>query len=238
MQIIISPAKQMKPVDDDNIQMTTPILETKSKDLLEHILSLDYETFKDYMKCSDKIATEAFDMYQSFKNSYASLAILTYSGIQYQYMKPGIFTDEENEYIQNHLWILSGLYGALRPHDGIKPYRLEMQTKCPFSLYDYWKDEIAKVLPDEVILNLASEEYAKCIRKYRKLIDVRFCVKENGKLKEKGVYAKMARGCMVRFLAENQINSVEEIKQFNELNYEFSKENSKDSLLVFVQKEV
>lgn len=114
-------------------------------------------------------------------------AILSYSGIQYQYMAPHVFTDDSNQIYSrasvHSFWIL----WSLKPLDAITPYRLEMQTKCPFSLYDFWKDDLAKQI-DEPILNLASEEYAKIIRKYKPLIDVRF-VEENGK--EKGVYAKM-----------------------------------------------
>lgn len=236
MQIIISPAKQMKISDDDNIQMSTPLFEKKTNELVQHIQTLSLEELKKYMKCSDKIAMQAYEMYQNFSISPASCAILTYSGIQYQYMAPHVFSNEENEYIKHHLWILSGLYGALRPFDGIHLYRLEMQTKCPFSLYEYWKDDIANALPDEIILNLASEEYAKSIRKYRNVIDVRFCQIKNGKLKENSVYAKMARGSMVRYLAQNQIQSIEEIKAFNELNYAYSKEHSTDTLLTFIQK--
>lgn len=191
MKIIISPAKKMKIIDDVVIQCTTPLFLLKTTKLLHHLQSLDYEELKSYLKCSDTIAKTTFEQFQnmSLDKNYTP-AILSYSGIQYQYMAPHVFTDDQMKYIQEHLYILSGFYGLLRPLDAITPYRLEMQTKCPFSLYDFWKEDLAKQI-NEPILNLASEEYAKIIRKYKPLVDVRF-IEEMVKKKE----------CMPRWLEE------------------------------------
>ena len=107
------------------------------------------------------------------------------------------------------------------------------QTKLPFSpfsLYDFWKDALAQALDDEIILNLASEEYAKCIRPYKPLIDVRFLDVDG---KEKGVYVKMARGEMVRYMAENNIERVEDIRHFDRQNFAFCPERSNSRLYVF-----
>ncbi len=142
-------------------------------------------------------------------------------------------TDDQIKYIQEHLYILSGFYGLLKPLDAITPYRLEMQTKCPFSLYDFWKDNLANQI-DEPILNLASEEYAKIIRKYKPLIDA--LSKKNGK--EKGVYAKMARGAMVRYLAENQIENIKDITQFSDLGYTFDASQSTEKNYIFEKKAI
>ena len=182
----------MKIIDDVVIQCTTPLFLLKTTKLLHHLQSLDYEELKSYLKCSDTIAKTTFEQFQnmSLDKNYTP-AILSYSGIQYQYMAPHVFTDDQMKYIQEHLYILSGFYGLLRPLDAITPYRLEMQTKCPFSLYDFWKENLAKQI-NEPILNLASEEYAKIIRKYKPLVDVRF-IEENGKEKKE---------CMPRWLEE------------------------------------
>ena len=107
-----------------------------------------------------------------------------------------------------------------------------MQTIFPFSFYVFWKDDLSNQI-DEPILNLASEEYAKTIRKYKPLIDVRF-VEENGK--EKGVYAKMARGAMVRYLAENQIENIKDITQFSDLGYTFDASQSTEKNYIFKKK--
>src|SRR5699024_10130589 len=142
---------------------------------------------------------------------------------------------EELAYIQKHLRILSGFYGMLKPFDGVTPYRLEMQGKLQLgesnSMYDFWEDKIANELFSEsrCIINLASKEYSKCITDY--IDDVRFvtCVfgeRKGAKVIEKGTKVKMARGEMVRFMAENQINDVEEMKNFRRLDYVFSEEFS------------
>lgn len=230
MKIIISPAKKMKTIDDVVIQCTTPLFLLKTTKLLHHLQSLDYEELKSYLKCSDTIAKTTFEQFQNMSlDKNCTPAILSYSGIQYQYMAPHVFTDDQMKYIQEHLYILSGFYGLLKPLDAITPYRLEMQTKCPFSLYEFWKEDLAKQI-DEPILNLASEEYAKIIRKYKPLVDVRF-IEENGK--EKGVYAKMARGAMVRYLAENKIEDIKDITSFNELDYVFDASQSTEKLYIF-----
>ena len=220
----------MKTIDDINIECTTPIFLSKTSELLNHIQSLDYPELKSYLKCSDTIAKNTYEQFHNMTlDKNTTPAILAYSGIQYQYMAPHVFTDDQMKYIQEHLYILSGFYGLLKPLDAITPYRLEMQTKCPFSLYDYWKDDLADKI-DEPILNLASEEYAKIIRKYKPLVDVRF-IEENGK--EKGVYAKMARGAMVRYLAENNIQDIKDITKFSDLGYAYDESQSTEKMIIF-----
>ena len=232
MKIIISPAKQMKPVDL-NLEMSEPIFLNKANELVLYIQNLEYDTLKKYLNCSDTLALQAYELYQSFEQQETSPALLTYAGIQYQYMHSQVFDDSELDFLQNHLYILSALYGLLKPLDEIRCYRLEMQAKIPFRLYDFWKDDLARQINDPILLNLASEEYAKCIRKYKKLIDVRFVEKHKDKYVEKGVYAKMARGAMVRFIAINRIENIEEIKNFKEFDYEYAPEMSHEFLYVF-----
>ena len=232
MKIIISPAKQMKPVDL-NLKMSAPVFLDKTNELVHHIQNLNYESLKNHLKCSDSLALQTYELYQTFGQQETSPALLTYAGIQYQYMHAQIFDDQELSFLQDHLYILSALYGLLKPLDEIRCYRLEMQAKIPFRLYDFWKDNLANEIKDPIILNLASEEYAKCIRKYKKLIDVRFVEKHKEKYVEKGVYAKMARGAMVRFIAVNQIENIEKIKEFNEFDYTYAPEMSNECLYVF-----
>lgn len=138
MKIIISPAKQMKSNEDTYFPLTSPLYLEKAKKLVGHLSKLSYQQLKTVLNCSDSLAKKAFENYQTIDFDHnPSMAILSYNGIQYQYMAPSVFTDEEFAYIQDHLFILSGLYGILRPFDGIVSYRLEMQAKCPFSLYEY-----------------------------------------------------------------------------------------------------
>lgn len=173
-------------------------------------------------------------------------AILAFEGIQYQYMAPGVFQTDEYAYLEKHLRILSGFYGMLRPFDGVVPYRLEMQAKLKGdklnSLYEFWNSKLADKLFSEsgCILNLASKEYSKCISDYLNE-NIRFVTCVFGemigkKVIEKGTLVKMARGEMVRFMAENKIEDVEDIKSFNRLNYVFEDHLSDKNTYVFLKK--
>ena len=175
-------------------------------------------------------------------------AVLAYEGIQYQYMAPGVFTDREFDYVQEHLRILSGFYGVLRPFDGVTPYRLEMQAKLRIGeagdLYAYWGDRLAKHLTAQsnCIINLASREYSLCISKYLpdpiRFITCVFGEEKDGKVIEKGTMCKMARGEMVRYMAQHRITQPEEIRKFDRLGYRFDEARSDAHTYVFVlQKE-
>ena len=154
-------------------------------------------------------------------------------------------TQSELDYVQDHLIILSGFYGMLRPFDGIKPYRLEMETKISVNgysnLYDFWNEKIANELykENDVVLNLASNEYSKCVKPYlneqRKMITCIFAQRTNGKLKTKATEAKMCRGYMVRYMAERNIQDLEEIKKFDYKGYLYSEKDSNESEWVFVK---
>ena len=159
-------------------------------------------------------------------------AVLSYEGIAYQYMAPAVFETGQFEYIQEHLRILSAFYGVLRPMDGVTPYRLEMQARAAVGgykdLYALWGNRLYEAVRDEsgIILNLASKEYSKCI-------EVCLSEEDRGKLVTKGTYAKMARGEMVRFMAENRIEDPSEIRSFDRLGYRFREELSSDTRYIF-----
>ena len=174
-----------------------------------------------------------------------SPALLSYDGIQYKYMAPHVFEENHFSYIENNLRILSGFYGILKPFDGIVPHRLEMQAKLNIEnnkdLYHFWGKDIYNELTkeDNIIINLTSKEYRKCIEKYLtksiKFISCIFGEISDGKIIEKGVHVKMARGEMVRFMAENNITAPEEIKNFNRLGYKYNKNLSDDKKYVFLK---
>jgi cytoplasmic iron level regulating protein YaaA (DUF328/UPF0246 family) len=171
-------------------------------------------------------------------------AILAYEGIQYQHMAPGVFSDREFTYLQNHLRILSGFYGILKPFDGVTPYRLEMQAKlkvgCFKDLYGYWGSALAENLLSDAncVVNLASKEYSTTISRHLpehiRFLTCVFGEEKNGKVVEKGTLCKMARGEMVRFMAENQITDPEQLKQFSRLNFRFDGTRSDDKMFVFI----
>ena len=170
-------------------------------------------------------------------------AILSYEGIAYQYMVPSVFEDRQFEYIQKHLRILSGFYGVLKPMDGVVPYRLEMQAKAGIKqhkdLYDFWGNRLYQEIRDEdgILINLASKEYSKCIEKYLSpqdtYITCTFCEAVNGRLIQKGTYAKMARGEMVRFMADKNIKNPQDMKYFDRLGYSYRENLSTETEYIF-----
>ena len=247
MRIIISPAKKMR-VDTDSLPWRDlPVFLSETTEIYNALREMSPEALKKLWKCNDDIA--ALNIARLERMDLAGRltpAILAYEGIQYQYMAPGVFSDQEFDYVQEHLRILSGFYGILKPFDGVTPYRLEMQAKLRMGkhkdLYSYWGDSLAQQIYKEsdTIINLASKEYSLCVSKHLSE-DVRFitCVfgeEKNGQIIEKGTMCKMARGEMVRFMAENQIEDPEEIKRFERLDYRFDDTISDDKKFVFIKK--
>jgi cytoplasmic iron level regulating protein YaaA (DUF328/UPF0246 family) len=248
MKIIISPAKKMKTDRDSLPWKALPVFIKHAEKISVELRKLSAEELKRLWKCNDSILQQNAERLQNL-DLYSRLtpAILAYEGIQYRYMSPNVFTDREYEYIQEKMRILSGFYGVLKPFDGVTPYRLEMQAKLRMGdrkdMYSFWGNVIAEELLSETdcVINLASKEYSVCISKYLRSKD-RFitCVfgeLKEGKVIEKGTLCKMARGEMVRYMAEHQIEQVTRIKEFDRLNYRFSEKYSDDSTYVFLQQE-
>ena len=177
MKIIISPAKKMKMEQVMEWKDKPEFLEETGV-ILKYLRSLSPDELKALWGCNSKIAEVNFQRLDSMRfDGDLSPAILSYEGIQYQYMAPGVFESESYEWIQENLRILSGFYGILKPMDGVMPYRLEMQAKAKAGgtrdLYEFWGDKLYRALvgygaggEDHVILNLASKEYSKVIEKH------------------------------------------------------------------------
>ena len=244
MKIILSPAKKMVTDSDTLDAPSLPVYIERSEEIVTALKSLDYDSLLSLWGCSPKIAEQNISRLSEMNlEKNLTPALLAYEGIAYQYMGPAVFEKKQYEYLENHLRILSAFYGILKPFDGVVPYRLEMQAKLSVSghddMYSFWGDSLYRALGDNVIINLASLEYSRCIEKYMKDDDIFItCVfgeEINGKVVQKGTYAKMARGDMVRFMAENNIRSPENIKEYNRMNYSFSKEHSTDSRYVFIR---
>jgi cytoplasmic iron level regulating protein YaaA (DUF328/UPF0246 family) len=234
-------------VDTEFQIQNIPYFLDKAEFLMKYLQGLSYEEAKNLWKCNDKIAKTSFEYFSNMDlTKRLTPAILAYEGIQYQYMAPNVFDIEQLNYIENHLYILSGFYGILKPFDGVVPYRLEMQSSVKLSeykdLYAYWGDSLFKKLYEntDIVLNLASKEYSKCIENYLndkvQFISCTFGEYKEGKIITKGTLAKMARGEMVRYMAEEKIEKLSEIKNFNLLGYRYSKENSNSGNMVFIKK--
>lgn len=233
--------------DTDTLNSTglPPFLDETSL-LMKWVRSLTLKQAQDLWQCNEKIALLNYQRFQEMElNRNLTPALISYEGIQYQYMAPEVFTQKEWDYVQEHLRILSGFYGVLKPLDGVVPYRLEMQAKVKVNgvknLYEFWGSKLYLKIhsPGQVIVNLASKEYSKCIEKYGKPEDTYItCVFgewKNGKVIQKGTMAKMARGEMVRFMAEEGIDNVKDIQEFKGLGYHFEEKLSDDANYIFLK---
>ncbi len=246
MRIIISPAKQMVTNTDIFPCAGIPVFIDEAKLLMEEIRSMTAKEQQKLWKCNDSLADQNRRRFADMDlEKNLTPAILSYDGIQFKYMAPAVFEDGEFDYAQENLRILSGLYGVLKPLDGVTPYRLEMQSKLAASghrdLYDFWGASIYDKVMDEsrTLINLASKEYSKCVEKYLtpkdRFITCVFGEREGGKVVQKGVYAKMARGEMVRFLAGLHAAAPEAMKAFSWSGYAFDEELSSDTEYVFIR---
>lgn len=251
MKIIISPAKKMK-MDTDSYEICgMPEFLDEAEVLCSRIKALTLSEARKLWNCSQKLAELNYRRFQEMENRAAlTPAILAYEGLQYQHMMPGVFTAEALSYIGEHLRILSGFYGVLKPFDGVVPYRLEMQAKLSVNgcrdLYEFWGGRLYESICSKsrerganTIVNLASREYARCIEKYLapddQFLTVEFGELSGGQVKQKGTLAKMARGEMVRFLAENQICEPEGMQAFQGMGFSFVKERSSRQKYVFLR---
>ncbi len=251
MKLIISPAKKMREDTDFLCPRSQPEFLPKTRKLLEYCRSLSKEELQRLLCCGKGIADLSYQRFQAMDLDNAlTPALLAFDGIQYQYMAPQLFTREQFRYAEDHLLILSGFYGVLRPFDGVCPYRLEMQAKVRTSfcrnLYEFWGGSLAEAVfrDTDVLIDLASQEYAKTVSPFvpkgKRCIKVTFgeipCeAGRQGKSVEKGVYVKMARGEMVRFLADTQARDPEALKEFRGLGYRFCPEASAEEHYVFLR---
>lgn len=255
MKIIISPAKKMN-VDTDSLPVRDlPAFLDQTEELCRELQSKSPEELQKLWKCNDQIVALNIErLRQRDLRRNLTPAVLAYEGIQYQYMAPGVFTNKEYDYIQVHLRILSGFYGILKPLDGVTPYRLEMQARPHFSaggreyrdLYSFWGDSLWRELTadDPVVINLASKEYSRAVEPFlgqdQTMVHVVFgslTPDSRGvlKIKTKATEAKMARGEMVRFLAETRALHPGDLKNFCQLGYRFSEEMSDDTHYIFLK---
>ena len=245
MKIIISPAKKMKS-DDGLPWQELPFFLEKTQRLLETLRAMPYNRLKALWKCNDSIAEENLRRLKTMDlRRNLTPAILSYEGIQYRYMAPDVFTDREFGYLQKNLRILSGFYGLLRPFDGVTPYRLEMQAKLAVDgakdLYGFWGADLAVALAEgtDWVLDLASREYSDAVTKHLppsvRLVRCVFGEEQAGRVVEKGTLCKMARGEMVRYMAETGAERPQDLCSFDRLGYRFAPGYSSENVLVFLR---
>ncbi|ERI93069.1 hypothetical protein HMPREF1982_01890 [Clostridiales bacterium oral taxon 876 str. F0540] len=254
MIAILSPAKTLNFNREYKVEKyTEPLFKNEAFELIKELRKYSPEELSGLMKINQELSELNFFRNMEFNTEHnisnAKQAALTFHGAVYQGLKAEEFNEEQLDYAQEHLRILSGLYGVLRPFDIIQAYRLEMGIKLKNpkgkDLYDFWRDRITNYFNKEMlnqknktIINLASNEYFSSIdtKKFNgNIITPVFKEYKQGKYKIIAIYAKRARGLMAKYIIENKIDSVEGLKDFEEEGYVFEEGMSSDRELMFTR---
>ena len=250
MLILISPAKTLDYSAPNFKEFTQPEFQQDVKSLIQVMKKKSAKEISQLMNVSDSLAAlneERFKTFQTeFNSENSKQALLAFKGDVYTRISVDIFTSEDFDFAQNHLRILSGLYGLLKPLDLIQPYRLEMGTRLENkkgkNLYEFWDKKIAKAINQAAkgkpIINLASQEYFKAVdQKTLKspLINIHFKEFKNGRYEIIGFFAKQARGMMTNFAIKTRLTNPEDLKTFNVERYEYSEKLSSPNDWVFVR---
>ncbi|AIL65821.1 hypothetical protein NOVO_07400 [Rickettsiales bacterium Ac37b] len=252
MIILLSPSKTLNFDHNSTIKhYTKPIYIQQALTLAEYLSGYTEEELGKLMSISNSLAQINVKRYKTFSLDHnldnARQALFAYKGDVYSMMDVEHYSEEDLEFAQQHLIILSGLYGVLKPLDLIQPYRLEMSTNLAINnrknLYEFWGNKITDFIntsSTNALINLASQEYFKSINQKLlspklKLINISFKELHKGSYKTIGLLAKRARGMMANFIIKNRINDYNELKNFSESNYQFISNLSSEQEFVFTR---
>ena len=250
MKIILSPTKTMMnsqfKIEDSTSSF--PFFQKEATNIHQLLKGFPNQKIKSLMKLSENLNDQTIkdiQLWDSVK-SYKTHAVYGYQGTSFKYLEPQKWKLSDADYAQNHLLILSGLYGILRPFDLINKYRLEMGLKFQLesnkSLTQFWKDKLTTYFnsfeENNFIINLASKEYSNVLETSSlnsTIIDCIFYEKSNNSLKIIGSYSKAARGCMANFIVKNKLETIKDLMTFSEMGYNFLSNESSNTKLVFVR---
>ncbi len=250
MIIVLSPSKSQDFSAHHNTQFSLPRQLEQSTELIKTLAQFPPETIAKLMKISDKLSFLNWQCFQNFNPAFsfdnAKQALLAFTGDVYKNIKINDYSAEDFNFAQQHMRILSGLYGVLRPLDLIQPYRLEMGTRLQNSmgknLYAFWGTQITELLNQDfkdqtpLLINLASNEYFKAIKPrflQAKILTISFKENKAGVYKVIAIYAKQARGLMANYIIKNRITDHQKLKNFALENYRFNPPLSTENEWVF-----
>ncbi|NBK96771.1 MAG: YaaA family protein [Erysipelotrichia bacterium] len=234
MYFIISPTKELreKTVKGEALM---PLFIERSKLLIKQLRQFSVAELMDTMKINEKIAQLNVERYRKWcTDKQGQSAIAMYYGLQYKQLSLDTYNEQQLAFMNEHIRILSGLYGVLRPFDRIYPYRLEMNYK-PLDLYSFWQEDVTNYFKGHCVVNVASNEYRDVLN--IKTHDIIFKVEKNGKLLTQSTQVKMARGKFIHYVITHQINDLTGLKQFNEDGYAYCETLSDEEHYVFVKSE-
>lgn len=243
--ILLHSSKTMRTPTQHLAHPQQPVLEDEARELAAVLKTLSRDDLQKVMAISPKMAKTTYELIHSWDNNAPSLAAIDiFLGDIYSGFQAAALSDEDRQYANEHLNILSGLYGALRALDTIQPYRLEMGYKLPgMNLYKFWSDKIAHILPaGRPIVNLSAVEYTKAVLPYMKgaqVISPKFLTvsPKSGEPTFVTVHAKIARGAFAKWMIQHRIESNEQLRDFHEIGYSYEPTLSTETEPVFVAKE-
>ena len=237
MIILMSPAKTFSKTK--NSGLSHPYFLNNTQSLVKKIKKLKINDLENMLKISKNLAIDTYQMYQNFDKEMCA-AIYLYDGQAFRGLDIHSFNKDQLTYLNDHLYILSGLYGILKPLDNISKYRLDIKDQILNNLYHYWSKKIDLYLnqfhSDELIINLASNEYSRVLHKNKNIITIDFAQEVNGKIKSISMHTKLARGKMVSILTKSKIDQIYDIKKITFDGYHFSETLSSDDYLYFIKK--
>jgi uncharacterized protein len=236
MIILMSPAKTFS--NTNILGNSIPYFNDQASYLIDKLKKLKVNDIKGHMKISENLAKDTYFMYQNFGKEKFN-AIHLYNGQAFKGLNVNSFNDEDLNYLNDHLYILSGLYGLIKPFDQISKYRLEIKDLSIMNLYQYWSKKLdlyfKKFHQNDLIINLASNEYSKVL-KFKNIITIDFIQELNNIKKSISMYTKLARGMMVNQLIKLRINNLDDIKKISFDGYDYNEDLSSESKLIFVKK--
>lgn len=248
LRFIISPAKKMRVSDAAPWPTHEPRFLARAEKLADAVRALDRDAAQRLWKCSDRLADLNYERFRAMDLARGTTAaVVAYEGIQYTHLAPQVMDVGQLEWLDAHLRILSGLYGILRPLDGVAPYRLEMGARLAAGgardLYDFWGDALYESLAAEgcsTVVNAASVEYARAVTPWVRpdgpqVLTCLFGAVRDGRLRQAATEAKAARGAFVRWCAERRVGDAEDLCRFDERGYALDERRSDDATLVFVR---
>ena len=248
LRLITSPAKKMRVIDAPPWPEREPAFLDRTARLMEAVRKLSRDEVQALWACSDRLADLNYERFCHMDLTRdMTAAVIAYEGIQYTHMAPEVMDEDALAWLDEHLRILSGFYGILRPLDGVVPYRLEMQARLAVdgarNLYEFWGPSLYESLADEgcdVIVNVASVEYARAVTPWvhatgPQVLTCLFGAMRNGAFRQPATEAKAARGTFIRWCADRGVKDVSELRDFNERGYVFDDSRSDDATFTFLR---
>ncbi len=251
MKVVLSPAMNMSNKEKNKLEPTIPVFKDNTVEIVNELKKLSPFDLELDLNISERLVEKVFEYYIDFDiediKKNASNSLVAFQGLAYKNMNPLDFTEDDLNFANDTLRILSALYGVLKPSDAIQQYRLDFM--CDFAkrgvgnekLYKYWNDKIYKEIfkNNEIVIGICSKEYEKLILPFLKPSDnyfsCEFLIYSKGKYKAFATASKMARGQMARYIVKNKITDIEDIKKFEYDEFKYSKSHSKDRTITFIK---